>query len=94
MDKDRAVAELRTFFTAYDAVDAAKHELGISIHNSLLGDDDIRAICCWVAKQSPDTIEEEDGGLLLMPLGIGIILSVLVMAFPQFYEKYELSQCN
>ncbi len=94
MYEDNVAARLHTYQGVHDIVEIVKCELGIKVHNSLLGESDIREICKWLAYRAPDTIHEEDGSSTLGPKGIGILLFISLIAFPKFYEKYELSQCN
>jgi len=94
MDKDSAAIRLKTYLAACDLVEIAKRDLDITQHNSCLGDEDVKEICKWVGMKSPDTVQEDDGQSILGPLGINAMLYLSLNAFPWFYEKYELAQCN
>ncbi len=55
---------------------------------------DIRRIMRWVGLCSVDTIFIDVGKPHIGRIGIGLMLTVTLLEFPEYYMKYELSQFN
>jgi len=75
------------------AVETAKQVCGIATPNSEMSDEEIRTVCKWLAERAPDTILV-GGEPKLGRLGIGIMLSIALYEFPDFYDRYGLGQFN
>jgi len=75
------------------AVEKAKQACQITTPNPEMSDDEIRAVCKWLAERAPDTMLV-NGEPKLGRMGIGVMVSVVLYEFPEFYEKYGLSQFN
>jgi len=69
----------------------AKECCGIHKDNKDLTDDDIRDVCRYFATFAPDTTYV-DGVPKFGEVGIGLMLSLALYEFPEFYERYELWQ--
>ena len=58
-----------------------------------LKDDEIRLIIRTIGSQAIDTVFPDDQPVFRR-IGISLMLSVTLMAFPDYYVRYELSQFN
>jgi hypothetical protein len=77
-----------------ELVDWAIAILGIDIPDGDLPDKDIREVIRWIGLCSVDTILIDGDKPILGRIGIGLMLSVTLTEFPEYYSKYELSQFN
>ena len=59
-----------------------------------LTDHDIRRIMRWVGLCSVDTIFIDVRKPLIGRIGIGLMLTVTLLEFPEYYVKHELAQFN
>jgi hypothetical protein len=59
-----------------------------------LADDDIRKVVRWIGMCAVDTMFIDGDKPILGRIGIGLMLSVTLLEFPEYYAKYELSQFN
>ena len=75
-------------------VNWAKANLSIIKPNSEMTDDDIRRIMRWIGECSIDTMYLNGDKPILRRIGIGMMLSVTLMVFPEFYSRYGLAQFN
>jgi hypothetical protein len=57
-------------------------------------DGEIREVVRWIGMCSVDTIFVDGDKPIIGRIGIGLMLSVTLMEFPDYYMKYELSQFN
>jgi len=75
------------------AVETAKQACHITTPNPEMSDDEIRTVCKWLAERAPDTTFD-DGRPKLGRIGTAVMLSVALYEFPDFYDRYDLSQFN
>ncbi|MFC1901621.1 hypothetical protein ACFLX3_01650 [Chloroflexota bacterium] len=59
-----------------------------------LTEQDIARIMRWVGLCSADTIFMDAGKPVIGRIGIGLMLTVTLLEFPEHYVKYELAQFN
>jgi hypothetical protein len=59
-----------------------------------LSDVEIREVVRWIGMCSVDTIFVDGDKPILGRIGIGLMLSITLLEFPDYYTKYELSQFN
>lgn len=85
---------LSEYLTSTQIVDWGKANLDIIKLNSDMTDEDIRRVVRWIGECSYDTIFIDGDKPKLGRHGIGLMLSVTLIEFPEFYMKYELSQFN
>ena len=71
----------------------AKEACSITKLNSEMTDDEIRATIYWIFERLPDTTWK-DGKMVPGKAGINLMLFVTMSEFPEFYQKYGLSQFN
>jgi len=75
------------------AVETAKQACSITTPNPDMSDEEIRTVCRWLAERAPDTTFT-DGKPKLGRIGTGVMLSIALYEFPDFYDRYGLSQFN
>lgn len=76
-----------------DILDIAREACDIKTPKHEMTDDEIRTAMRWIGAQAPDTVWA-DGKPVFGRAGIGLMLSVTLAEFPEFYARYELSQFN
>jgi hypothetical protein len=86
--------EYDDYLTPIQLVDWAKANLDVVKLNKDLSDEEIARLMRWVGMCTYDTIFTEGDKPHLGRIGIGNILSVTLMVFPEFYQKKRLNQCN
>jgi len=77
-----------------ELIDWAKANLSIIKLNSEMTDEDIRRVVRWIGLCAVDTIFINGDKPILRRIGIGMMLSVTLLEFPEFYIRYGLSQFN
>jgi hypothetical protein len=77
-----------------ELVDWAKANLNIVKLDEDLADGEIREVIKWIGLCSVDTIFIDGDKPILGRIGIGLMLSITLLEFPDYYTKYELSQFN
>jgi len=73
-----------------EVVDLAKEMCDIATPNDEMLDAEIREVCRWIGEDTRDVTWTE-GKPVFGGLAIGVMLLVSLMAFPEFYSRYELS---
>jgi len=71
----------------------AKKACGINTSNLDMSDEEIRTVCKWLAEKAPDTIWA-DNEPIFGRMGFDVMLSITLYEFPDFYERYGLTQVN
>ena len=59
-----------------------------------LTDKDIREVIRWIGMCTVDTIFIDGDKPIIGRIGIGLMLTVTLLEFPEYYMKYELAQFN
>ena len=80
------------YLTPTQLVDWAKANLNIMKLNQDLSDKEIARLMRWVGMCTYDTIFTDGDKPHMGRIGIGNMLSVTMVVFPEFYQKHELSQ--
>ncbi len=93
LDKGKMMEHRTDYQDTGLAVELAKQACSITTPNPEMSDEEIRTVCRWLAEKAPDTIWV-DSEPKLGRMGIGVLVSVALYEFPDFYEKYDLSQFN
>ena len=78
----------------WELVDWAQANLKIMKPKEALTNADIREIMRWIGMCSVDTIYLGEDKPVLGRIGIGLMLTVTLLEFPEYYVKYELAQFN
>jgi hypothetical protein len=81
------------YLTTSEALNQAKKACGITKLNGEMSNDDIRKVVRSIGERAPDTIWV-DGKPVFGRQGIGIMLTITVTEFPDYYSQYGLSQFN
>jgi hypothetical protein len=88
------MGDLDCFLTPEQLVDMAMHDLAIDIPVAELPDADIKKIMhyigVWVTQVETPAIENSK----ISSLGIGVMLTVCMKVFPDYFQKFELWQEN
>lgn len=84
---------------AADFVEAAKHELGIYVRNDVMSDRDIAYTLRTVALQDdyskwPERDWVDINGTIFSHASVGLMLTLALLEFPEFYAKKGLAQLN
>ena len=85
---------LKEYLTPHQLLDWGKANLNIIKLNSDMTDEDIRRVMRWIGMCAVDTIFIDGDKPKLGRHGIGLMLSVTLVEFPEFYVRYGLSQFN
>jgi len=85
---------LSEYMETSELIDWAKANLSIIKLNSEMTDEDIRRVVRWIGLCAVDTIFINGDKPILRRIGIGMMLSVTLLEFPEFYIRYGLSQFN
>jgi hypothetical protein len=85
---------IKEYLTTDELICWAMANLDIVKLQDELIDEDIRRIVRWVGLCSLDTIFIDGDKPVLGRIGIGLMLSVTLLEFPEFYMRYGLSQFN
>jgi hypothetical protein len=72
----------------------AKDDLGIDTPKEELVDSEIKAIMHHIGVCATELYCIDDGSTRISLFGVGILLTVCLLVFPDYYEKYQLSQYN
>ncbi len=85
--------KLDTCLNADIIIETIKAQYNIKKPNGEMTDEEIAIICKEIGKRAPDTMwfDEEP---ILGRIGIGTMLFLTITEFPEFYERYGLSQFN
>ena len=82
------------YLEAHEFVDWAMVNLHIIKPNDELTDEDIRRIVRWIGMCAWDTVYVDGDKPIIRRHGIGMMLSVTLLEFPEFYARHGLSQYN
>lgn len=74
-------------------VETAKAACHIDKPNSEMTDDEIATVCKWIGQFAPDTMWA-DGKPVFGRIGIETMVFITLTEFPEFYERWGLSQWN
>ena len=85
---------IKGYVQAHILIDWAKACLDITKPNSEMTDVDIRQVVRWVGLCSFDTMFVDGDQPIFRRVGIGMMLSVTLLEFPEFYTRYGLAQFN
>ena len=85
---------LDEYMSVDEIVNWGKANLNIIKLNSDMTDEDIRRVIRWIGMCAVDTVFVDGDKPILRRIGIGLMLSVTLLEFPEFYVRYELSQFN
>ena len=81
------------FLKTSEVIEIAKISYGIDKPNSSMTDAEIKTVIRLAAHNTPGTCFEE-GKLVFSLVGIGVMLFLTLMEFPDFYNRHGLSQFN
>jgi len=82
------------YMYTWELVDWAQANLKIMKPKESLTNFEIREIIRWIGMCSVDTIYLDGDKPVLGRIGIGLMLTVTLIEFTEYYLKHELSQFN
>jgi hypothetical protein len=85
---------IKDWVTPHEVVYWARANLGITHPNDSMTRADIRRAIRWIGMCSVDTIYIDNDKPVFGRIGIGLMLTVTLMVFPEYYAHYELWQRN
>ena len=88
------VEEPNGYIESRELVDWAQANLKIMKLKEALTNSEIREIMHWIGLCSVDTIFPGGEMPILGRIGIGLMLTITLLEFPEYYMKYELAQFN
>ena len=86
--------DINEYMYTWELVDWAQANLNIMKPKEALTNAEIKEIMRWIGMCSVDTIFLDGDKPVLGRMGIGLMLTVTLLEFPEYYMKYELSQFN
>ncbi|MFC1871492.1 hypothetical protein ACFLYF_03735 [Chloroflexota bacterium] len=86
--------DINGYMYTWQLVDWAQANLNIMKPKEALTNAEIRDIMRWIGMCSVDTIFSGGDKPVLGRIGIGLMLTVTLAEFPEYYVKYELAQFN
>ena len=90
----RDIDESSGYMPSGDLVGWGLANLRIRKPKEALTEDEIRKVIRWVGICSVDTIFVGESTPIIRRIGIGLMLTVTLLEFPEYYMKYELAQFN
>ena len=85
---------LNEYMYTWQLVGWAQANLNIIKPKEALTNAEIREIMRWIGMCSVDTIYLDGEKPVLGRIGIGLMLTVTLLEFPEYYMEYELAQFN
>ena len=82
------------YMYSWQLVDWAQANLKITKPREVLTNEDIREVIRWIGMCTVDTIFIDGDKPIIGRIGIGLMLTVTLLEFPEYYMKYELAQFN
>jgi|GEM_PF-2363472 len=86
--------DLNDYMTAGELIDWAMAQLKLYKAREELTDHDISQLMQWIGICAGDTIITQDDFPWIRRIGTGLMLSVTLLEFPEYFVKYELAQFN
>ena len=77
-----------------ELIEQAMDDLGIDKAKDELVDADIKKVMHYIGMCAVDTDLSDPDNPKIGHIGIGLMLTVTLLEFPEYYVKYELSQFN
>ena len=90
----RNIDESSGYMPSWELVGWGLANLRIRKPKEALTEDEIREVIRWVGICSVDTIFVGGDKPILGRIGIGLMLTVTLLEFPEYYVKHELAQFN
>ena len=75
-------------------IEQAMDDLSIDKPKGALADADIKKIMRYIGMCAADTDLSDPDNPKIGHIGIGLMLTVTLLEFPEYYVKYELAQFN
>ena len=82
------------YMHTWELIGWAMANLKITRPMEALTDKDIREVIRWIGMCTVDTIFVDGDEPIIGRIGIGLMLTITLLEFPEYYMKYELAQFN
>ena len=86
--------DLWIYMTSDELLEWAMYGTNLCKSKDILTDHDIAKLMRWIGGCAADTVVTQDGTVYIRRLGIGLMLTMTLLEFPEYYAKHELSQFN
>ncbi len=86
--------DINDYVTTGHLIDWAMEKVGIFKLKEELNDHDVAEIMQWIGICACDTLILMDDFPIIRRIGLGLMLTVTLLEFPDFYTRHELSQFN
>ena len=90
----RDIDESSGYMPSWELIGWGLANLRIRKSKEALTEDEIRQVIRWVGICAVDTIFVGGDKPIIRRIGIGLMLTVTLLEFPEYYMKYELAQFN
>ncbi|MDD5704195.1 MAG: hypothetical protein PHU23_19345 [Dehalococcoidales bacterium] len=81
------------YMTTNKLIKLAMYDNNITKPREQLNDNDIKEIMVWIGLCAVDTMLLEDRPLIGR-IGLGLMLTVTLLEFPEYFNKHNLAQFN
>jgi len=88
------IEDLSDYMLAGMLVDMAMYDLGIDTPKEELVDADIKKIMHYIGVWATNVETPALDNPRISLFGVGLMLSVTLLEFPEYYERFELAQFN
>ena len=88
------IDDLSDWITPEMLVDMAMYDLGMGSSIEGLTDADIKKIMHYIGMWATNVETPALENPRISLFGVGMMLTVTLLAFPKYYQRYELSQVN
>ena len=88
------IDDLSDFMLAGMLVDMAMYDLGIDTPKEELADADVKKIMHYIGVWATNVETPALDNPRISLFGVGLMLSVTLLEFPEYYERFELAQFN
>ncbi len=85
------ITEPDGYMYSWELIDWAAANLKIVKPREALTNEDIREVIRWIGMCTVDTIFIDGDKPIIGRIGIGLMLTVTLLEFPEYYMKYELA---
>jgi hypothetical protein len=82
------------YMTSSELMEWAAYGTNLNKSKDIVTDHDIAKLIRWIGWCAADTIFTGEGKPILGRIGIGLMLTVTLLEFPEYYMKHGLAQFN
>jgi len=86
--------DINEYMTSGELLEWAVNGTNLCKSRHDLTDREIAKLMRWIGGCAADTVVTQDGIFYIRRMGIGLMLTMTLLEFPEYYVKYELAQFN